>query len=241
MVATYPRNIDQIRAGAPRPYLSCYGFSLYSLNLFFITWNKNTLLTNAIITRVMNSSTSLLININKPRTHGALNAFMDKVTSRVSCVIFFNRIHWLTFYIDNIDHLIVCTIQYIFYIFCDCISVGGQRHAVVTDTLLFMMAIDKLPLSLTERKGFKEFVKVLQPLYHLPCEKTLTTMMKRKYSALQAQMKTLLATKKNLVLTTDLWTESRTTKSYIGLTVHYLDGMFILYIFFAYFFGSTIQ
>ena len=104
-----------------------------------------------------------------------------------------------------------------------------------------MMAVDKLPLSLTERKGFKEFVKVLQLLYHLPCEKTLTGMMERKYSILQAQIKTVHASKKNLVLTTDLWTESMTTKSYLGLTVHYLDRPFILYISFSYSFGSVIQ
>ena len=80
-----------------------------------------------------------------------------------------------------------------------------------------MMVVDKLPLSLTERNGFKEFVKVLQPLYHLPCEKTLTGMMERKYSVLQAQIKTVLTLKKNLVLTTDLWTESMTTKVILDL------------------------
>ena len=33
MGATYPLNMDQIRAGSPRPCLSCYGLSNFSLNI----------------------------------------------------------------------------------------------------------------------------------------------------------------------------------------------------------------
>ena len=109
----------------------------------------------------------------------------------------------------------------------DCVSDGGKRHATITDTLLYMIAVDCLPLSLTQRKGFKKFVKVLQPLYHPPCSTTITTMMEQKYKVLQAKIKTLLNNKKNLLLTTDLWTESMTTKS--GLTAHYLEDMLILF------------
>ena len=54
-------------------------------------------------------------------------------------------------------------------------------------------------------------------------------MMEQKYKGLQAKIKTLLNNKKNLLLITDLWRESMTTKSYLGLTAHYLEGMLILF------------
>lgn len=92
-----------------------------------------------------------------------------------------------------------------------------------------MIATDNQPLSLTEREGFKQFIKTVQPLYTPPCESTITSMMDRKYKSLQIKMKTILRAQKNLTLTTDIWTETMTTKSYIGLTCHYLDGRFILF------------
>ena len=44
MVATYPRNIDQIQAGAPRPCLSCYGLSKrWCYNEFVVYDHQETL------------------------------------------------------------------------------------------------------------------------------------------------------------------------------------------------------
>ncbi|XP_033229761.1 zinc finger BED domain-containing protein RICESLEEPER 3-like [Belonocnema kinseyi] len=102
-------------------------------------------------------------------------------------------------------------------------SCGGQRYADATDALLYMIAADNQPLSMTKRKGFKEFVRTLQPHYNLSSAETVTVMMENKYEVLKTKMKNILSTKTNIILTTDLWTESMTTRAYLGITAHYLD------------------
>lgn len=66
---------------------------------------------------------------------------------------------------------------------------GGHRHNQITTALLRMIAVDNMPLRTPERSGFKMFVKKIQPLYHLPCEPTLTAAMSRKYQDLSKKIK----------------------------------------------------
>lgn len=105
---------------------------------------------------------------------------------------------------------------------------GGYRHDQATTALLRMIAVDNMPLCTTERPGFKKFVKILQPLYHIPCEPTLTNAMSRKYQDLSNKIKLELQQTESVCLTTDIWTHQHTMKSYLGLTVHYLKGQLLI-------------
>jgi len=102
---------------------------------------------------------------------------------------------------------------------------GGQRKAHI-NALLYMIAVDKEPLSMPERRGFQLFVKTLCPLYELPCAATVTTMMEGKYESLKRATKSILAAHSGLAISTDLWTETMTMRTYFGLTAHYRDGRY---------------
>lgn len=52
--------------------------------------------------------------------------------------------------------------------------------------------------------------------------KRLTELMQLKYDAITHIDKTELATIQHIILTTDIWTDKYTTKSFLGVTAHYI-------------------
>ncbi|CAD6216230.1 GSCOCG00011302001-RA-CDS [Cotesia congregata] len=103
-------------------------------------------------------------------------------------------------------------------------SEGGYRNNDVTNALMYMIAVDNLPLCTPEKPGFRMFVRKLQPLYKTPCEPTITKRMTAKYEELKIKVKAELQKADSICLTTDIWTHQHTMRSYLGLTVHYLKG-----------------
>lgn len=55
----------------------------------------------------------------------------------------------------------------------------GVKTNQVTQSIGEMICRDSLPYSLVE--GFKRFMKVVAPLYRVPCRKTITTLIDSKY------------------------------------------------------------
>lgn len=90
---------------------------------------------------------------------------------------------------------------------------------------MYMLAVDNLPLSTIEHTGFLHFCKRAVPLYSPPSRKTVTGLLDDKYSALKNVYKSRFRKLQNVTITTDIWTDV-SIKSYIGLTVHYLDDKF---------------
>ncbi|KAH7986304.1 hypothetical protein HPB49_026029 [Dermacentor silvarum] len=101
---------------------------------------------------------------------------------------------------------------------------GGVPEKHATDALVYMITHDDLPLSTTEKDGFKMFVKALQPLYKPPTEPTLTKSLEAKYEDLRAHYGRRIQAADHLNLTADLWTHESTMRSYLGLTVHFREG-----------------
>jgi len=84
-----------------------------------------------------------------------------------------------------------------------------------------MIVKDNMPLETVEQDGFKLFVKEMCSRYKIPSRRTLTRMLDGKYEILRDRIKQKFRTMKFCSLTCDAWTDSNTTKSYLGLTVHY--------------------
>jgi len=99
---------------------------------------------------------------------------------------------------------------------------GGLKETEITNKLLFMIAKDNLPFQIVEKEGFKVFIKSIAPLYKAPCRKTITNMMENKYELLSSLIKSKLSVVKHLSLTTDIWTDTLNTKSFLGLTCHFI-------------------
>ncbi|XP_066596242.1 E3 SUMO-protein ligase ZBED1-like [Prorops nasuta] len=82
---------------------------------------------------------------------------------------------------------------------------GGSKAAEITNKILFMLAKDNMPYQTVEKEG-----------------KTITKLMEEKYDVLSTMIKNNLSKVENLSLTTDIWTDPLNTRSYLGVTSHYI-------------------
>lgn len=98
---------------------------------------------------------------------------------------------------------------------------GGAKSGQITNGILYMIAKDNLSFNTVEKKGFQYLMKMTVPLYKVPGRKTIITLMEEKYDFLTNIMKIKLSTVKHLCITTDIWTDTLNTRSYLGMTVHF--------------------
>lgn len=87
-----------------------------------------------------------------------------------------------------------------------------------------MIVKDNMPLNTVEKKGFQNFIKKTLPLYKCPSRRSITRMIDTKYDVAKSVFLNQLLTTEYVCLTCDIWTESHTTMSYLGVTVHYLGN-----------------
>lgn len=85
-----------------------------------------------------------------------------------------------------------------------------------------MIAKDNLPLNTTEKEGFKYLMKTIAPMYQIPGRKKVASLIEEKYDLLSGMFKQKLKEISYISLTTDVWTETMTTKSFLGVTSHFL-------------------
>lgn len=85
-----------------------------------------------------------------------------------------------------------------------------------------MIAKDNLPLNSTEKEGLKYLMKTVAPLYQMPSRTKMASLIDEKYDLLSGMFKQKLENICSITLTTDVWTETMTTKSFLGLTGHFL-------------------
>lgn len=86
-----------------------------------------------------------------------------------------------------------------------------------------MIARDSLPLSITEKEGFQEYCKIATPHFKLPSRRTITRMLDNKYEVIGNAFKKVLSSSAYITLTTDAWTDTMNSKSYLGVTVHFIN------------------
>ena len=90
-----------------------------------------------------------------------------------------------------------------------------------------MCAIDLKPISIVEGPGFKFFAHSLNPLYKMPCRKTVGKYLEKIYEEEKADLIETLSGHP-VALTSDLWT-SNALEGYIGLTGHFISKNWELY------------
>lgn len=101
---------------------------------------------------------------------------------------------------------------------------GGVRCEKLSDALLYMVVRDDMPLMTPDKPGFKYFASVATPNWKPPGRKALTERLDKKYSAAIGPKK-LLFKDKYMCTTTDAWTDTHTNRAYLGMTVHYVQGL----------------
>lgn len=81
-----------------------------------------------------------------------------------------------------------------------------------------------MPFSIVDGTGFQKFIKETVPLYKLPSRNTIKNLVNTKYNILSNNFKAQLGKTQHFSVTTDVWSEMRTTSSFLGMTAHFIDG-----------------
>ncbi|XP_030752727.1 zinc finger BED domain-containing protein 4-like isoform X2 [Sitophilus oryzae] len=102
-------------------------------------------------------------------------------------------------------------------------KVNGNKNGQINNAIMFMICKDSLPLNTVEKEGFQYLMKTTVPLYKLPSRRTVTQMIDDKYDIVSLQFKEKLVDVESICLTTDIWTDPHNTRSYMGLTGHFID------------------
>lgn len=100
---------------------------------------------------------------------------------------------------------------------------GGSKAGKIMNAIIYMIAKDDLPLNTTTKPGFLNLMKTVTPLYKVPSRMTVTQMNDVKYNLLSLKIKEKIKEINAMSLTTDIWTDTLNTKSYLGLTGHFID------------------
>ena len=99
---------------------------------------------------------------------------------------------------------------------------GGQKYQKLTEKILYMICKDCEPLSMAEREGFAPLMKCVAPNYKIPDRKVYCKLLDEKYRKISSEYKENLRKATDLTLTTDVWTETMNTRSFLGVTAHFI-------------------
>ncbi|KAF2892451.1 hypothetical protein ILUMI_13722, partial [Ignelater luminosus] len=103
-------------------------------------------------------------------------------------------------------------------------SASGNKALKINSALVYMICKDNQPFTIVENEGFRNLIKVIAPHYKLPSKTTLTRWVDDKYAALSTVFKEKLSNIENLTLTTDVWSETMSMRSFLGITAHFGVG-----------------
>ncbi|CAK1591562.1 unnamed protein product [Parnassius mnemosyne] len=88
-----------------------------------------------------------------------------------------------------------------------------------------MICKDNLPLSCVEKKGLQKLMRTACPLYKLPSRKKVTHMIENRYNSTKAFLMKSLTEQNFLCFTSDILTLTNSTRSFLVLTVHFIDNV----------------
>src|SRR5436853_4068692 len=108
-------------------------------------------------------------------------------------------------------------------------SHGKSYQHKLNMLLLEFIVTDSQPFHILKSDGFRKLLFALDPLYSIPCDKTLKNLITNTYKAGVNELLSLIVSSCEFIsITTDLWmAKSRT--GYIGITGHWVDENFKSY------------
>lgn len=90
-----------------------------------------------------------------------------------------------------------------------------------------MICRDSQPISIVDDDGFKYLLKVTAPMYKVPSRRTIDSLIDTKYEYISNLMKAELQKVPYVCLTTDIWTETHKSRSFLGITAHFISDSYI--------------
>ncbi|CAG9862308.1 unnamed protein product [Phyllotreta striolata] len=104
-------------------------------------------------------------------------------------------------------------------------SEGGSKNTKITEAIVNFIVQDNLPFSTVERKGFLNLMKEVAPLYKVPTRNCIKDRIDKKFEVLSETFKRLIESVKYFTITTDIWTADMQTKSFMGVTLHFIKNL----------------
>ena len=97
----------------------------------------------------------------------------------------------------------------------------------LTSALTEMIAIDMQPFHIVHRKGSRRLMQKAAPRYEIPSGKHFRrTSLPDLFAKVKSKLKSALEGVVKVSLTTDGWTAKHSPQSFIGVTIHWIDGHF---------------
>ncbi|KAF4525201.1 hypothetical protein B566_EDAN008307 [Ephemera danica] len=104
-------------------------------------------------------------------------------------------------------------------------SKGGVRETALTQSLVYMVSVDNLPLSCVEKRGLNHFTRTaVGNAYKLPSRPTLTTLLERRYHTAKVFFTEKFKAIRFLSLTSDLCTITNSSRHFLVVTLHFVEG-----------------
>ncbi|CAH1104318.1 unnamed protein product [Psylliodes chrysocephalus] len=102
---------------------------------------------------------------------------------------------------------------------------GDLRQRELDQCLVKMICMDMQPFNIVNDPGFKMFCNKIDPRYKLPACTTLKrNMVPELYDSLKLKLQKIIDEVSYVALTTDAWTCTFTTESYLTLTCHFINS-----------------
>ena len=95
------------------------------------------------------------------------------------------------------------------------------RQETITSLITKMVALDMMPVSMVEGKGFRNLMEFLEPEYKALSHQTIMRRINKMYGEVKGVVEKGLNNVNDVAITTDGWT-SLATESYVTVTVHYI-------------------
>lgn len=102
-------------------------------------------------------------------------------------------------------------------------SIPGPRKKVVLDEkIVEMLALDLLPVSFVDNKGFKTMMSVSHPGYAIPCKRSVSKeLLPNMYKRIADNIMNELEGISNVALSTEMWSNQR-QENFLNVTAHYI-------------------
>lgn len=115
---------------------------------------------------------------------------------------------------------------------CFFFAEGGTKHESITNSILYFICKDNRPFHIVSGEGFVRMMKEAAPAYRIPSEKTFKSLLDKKFDILQILFQRKMENIKFLSVTCDIWSETMTMRSFLGVTTHFIEGRCILKFYF---------
>uniref|UniRef100_A0ABD2W1A3 BED-type domain-containing protein n=1 Tax=Trichogramma kaykai TaxID=54128 RepID=A0ABD2W1A3_9HYME len=100
---------------------------------------------------------------------------------------------------------------------------SGSKASECDQKLMRMIVDCNLPVHIVDKESLRDFIRSLNAHYAPPGRKKMTELIEKKYAYLSAKLKNTLSALDAVSITTDIWTDTLNTQSYLGLSAHFTE------------------